>query len=215
VAAIDVSKLLQKSDVPEYPVGSLDELEAKKLPARVFPSCAEPAFDGSITGCPLYGICDMSYKGLPSTEGGGPRNHCWERIKSAANGGGIVRVVAPCHWGIAQQETALGNDEVLRPIADEGEEWEELTTVPVPEGGRDNLGYFKWETVLRKRVVTPFERVGKARTLAKMELRANVMAEESKRVADAKKAKLLGATGAGEPLDKRGKGSSGSPKKEG
>lgn len=202
--------------LPEHPVGTVDELQKHKLPQKVFRACCEPSPDGTPRGCQHFYKCDMSYKGLSAEEGGGPRNHCWERIKSAANGGGIVRNIQPCFWGVAQQDIALENNEILRPIADEGEEFEQLTTIPLPEKGSNQFGALAYEERLVKKVVTPFERLGKAKDMARHELRAKVMDDAQKRAANAKRAKLLGAVESGnEPLDRRGQGSSRSPKKEG
>lgn len=200
--------------LPPNPVGTLDELAAHKLPTRVFKSCSEPSNDETNVGCPFWYECDMSYKGLPAKEGGGPRNHCWERIKSAENGGGIVRCVLPCFAGVAQQEIAAQNDEVLRPIADEGEEWEELTTFPDTTGPRSAGGYDKWDTKLRKRIVNPFVRIGQEQKLATHELRASIMQREQARRRGEREAKNLGAEGHSEPLDKRGRRSTSGKKEE-
>lgn len=215
MARQDPAKGFVTQEIPEHPVGTLDELKVKNLPARQFGACCEPAFDGSVRGCKLFATCDMSYKGLEAAEGGGPRNHAWQRVKSAANGGGIVRNVHPCFWGVGQQEVALENDEVLTPIADEGQEYERLTTVPDLTKGTNQFGALVYETVLLKETVPAFERLGTTKTMARHELRASIMSQEQKRVADAKKARLLGVHGAGEPLDKRGKGSGGGSKTEG
>lgn len=192
--------------VPVDPVGTLDELAAHKLPTRVFRSCSEQAHDGSSIGCPHWHECIMSYKGLPLAEGGGPRAHCWERIKSPAQGGGIVRGAHPCYWGVAQQEAADENDEVLRVIADEDEEFEKLTIVPDPAGGRDAGGFVKWDQVLVKCIVPKFKRLGEEQKLAQHELRASIMAREQEKVRNERSAKLLGVQGAATPLDKRSRG---------
>jgi hypothetical protein len=191
---------------PPYAVGTLDEIMEKKLPTRVFPACHEGSPDESIRPCPLFGRCDMSYKGLHSKEGGGPRNHCWERIKSAAQGGGIVRNVHPCYWGVAQQKEAADNDEILRPIADEGEEYEVLTIVPDTTGTRDNLGYHKWDKKLITHTVPAFKRLGQEEKMAEAELRAAIVERDRKRIASEREAKLLGLEGNRTPLDKRKRG---------
>jgi hypothetical protein len=149
----------------------------------------------------------MSYKGLPSADGGGPRNHCWERIKSPAQGGGIVRNVFPCYRGVQQQEAAAENKEVLRVIADEGEEYESLTTVPDLTKGIDQNGAKVWEKKLVKQVVQPFKRLGQEEKLAQHELRAQIMQREREKVRREREQKALGVEGAGTPLDKRGRGS--------
>ena len=192
--------------LPPNPVGTPDELAAHKMPTRIFKSCSEPSPDETNAGCPFWYECDMSYKGLPVAEGGGPRNHCWERIKSPENGGGIVRNVQACFWGVAQQDVAAENGEVLQPIADEGEPWEELTTHPDTKGPRDQFGFQKWVTdIVKHDAVQPFTRLGQEQKLAQHELRASIIQREQKRRKDAREAKKFGAEGSGEPLDKRGR----------
>lgn len=194
--------------VSSEPVGALDELKAHNLPTRVFHSCSEPANDGSNKGCPHWYDCTMSYKGLDAKDGGGPRAHCWERIKSPAQGGGIVRNVQPCYWGVAQQDIAQQNDEVLRVIADEGEPYEMLTTVPDPTKGRDQNGALNYETKLLKLEVPKFKRLGEEQKLASHELRASIMQREKEKMQNERAARILGVEGAATPLDKRGRGGS-------
>ena len=201
--------------IPAEPVGTVDELMAHKMPTKLFPSCAEPSADETVKGCDHWYECTMSYKGLSAAEGGGPRHHCWERIKSAGNGGGIVRNVQPCFWGVAQQENVMLNKEVLRVIADEGEPWEELTTVPDTTGPIDKDGYKKWDTKLIPRVVPEFVRLGKEQKLARHELRASIIDREQQKVRETHNAKVLGVTGAETPLDKRGRGAGKGGQKEG
>lgn len=177
---------------PQNPVGALDELEKHNLPARIFPSCAEPSFDGSIRGCDKFDECDRWYKGLPSTEGGGPRAHCWQHLKNPANGGGVVRSCMPCFWGIEKMKLARDNDEVIESIADEGEEYEALTWVPNTSGPRDNAGYQEWNKKLVKKTVPAFKRLGEEEKLAEHELRASIVAQNRKRLEDERKAKFLG-----------------------
>ena len=206
-----VAKAYIAEGVPETPVGTLDELAAHKLPANVFHSCSEPSSDGGLTnkGCTCWYNCTMSYKGLPVAQGGGPRAHCWERMKAAENGGGIVRNVQPCFMGVPQLEaiavnTAMGMKEVFQPIADEDEDYELLTIVPVPEGGKDNNGALVYEERLLKVRVPAFERLGTTKKLAKHELRASIIEREKKKVESERVTKALGIAGNDTPLDKRG-----------
>lgn len=207
-----VAKSYIAEGVPEHPIGTPDELAAHKLPAGVFHSCSEPSADGGITnkGCPFWYECTMSYKGLTAAEGGGPRNHCWERMKAPENGGGIVRNVQPCYAGVAQQEAiaanaALGMKEVFHPIHDEGEKYQMLTTVPDPAKGRDNGGALVYEEKLLELTVQPFERLGQAKKLAKHELRASIVEREKNKVEATRVAKAIGIEGNDIPLDKRGR----------
>jgi len=202
---------------PAEPVGTLDELIAHNLPTRIFPSCCEPSADETVRGCDHWYECTMSYRGLPAAEGGGPRNHAWERIKAPENGGGIVRNTQACYWGVAGQETAGFNKEILRPIADEGEEYEVLTSVPDESMARDpKSGCFeKWDMKLSKVTVTPFVRIGQDQKLAKHELRASIIQREKKKVSDERAAKLLGVPGNETPLDKRGRSGREDPAKKG
>lgn len=217
-----VAKAYIAEGVPDTPVGTLDELEAHKLPKNVFGSCAEPSPDGgqTVKGCEHWHICRMSYKGLPLAEGGGPRNHCWERMKAPENGGGIVRNVLPCYHGVAQQpaiavNAAMGMNEIFQPIHDEGEDYEMLTTVPVPEGGRDQNGALVYEEKLLTLKVQPFERLGQTKKLAKHELRSSIIEREKRKVAGEHVAKTLGIAGNDTPLDKRNhRGGERAPKKD-
>lgn len=215
MARKDPLEAYKAQGMPENPVDTLDAVLSHNLPPRIFPSCAEPSADETVRGCQHWYECTMSYKGLPLADGGGPRNHCWERIKSAGNGGGIVRNVQPCYWGVAQQENVMLNKEVLRVIADEGEEYESLTTVPDPAGGRDNLGFFKWDEKLLKLRVPAFERLGEQKKLARHELRASIIQRDQKKVREEHAAKTLGIQGAETPLDRRGRGKGQGGKSEG
>lgn len=206
MAGYDPNQGFAAQGVSPDPVGTLDELEAHKLPTKMFRSCSEPSFDGSVQGCPFWHECTMSYKGLSLAEGGGPRNHCWERIKSPAQGGGIVRNVFPCFMGVSQQEVSVENKEVLRIIADEGEEYETLTTVPDLTKGVDQNGAKVWSKQLVPMKVAPFKRLGQEEKLAQHELRAQIMQREKEKVRREREQKQLGVEGAGTPLDKRGRG---------
>lgn len=200
--------------VPRTPIGTLDELKAHDLPTKVFHSCSAPTNDGSSLGCPFWGDCDMSYKGLSVEEGGGPRNHCWEHMKGPGQGGNIVRYVAACFVGIPKVDEAHDNEGILRPIADEGEEYEKLTTVPDITSPRDQHGYTKYDTKMVKDVVKPFQRIGQEQKLAQSELRASIMKREKERIKNERIAKTFGAEGSVEPLDKRERRGGGGTKKE-
>ena len=200
----DPAEAFKAQGVPGDPVGTSDELLAHKLPSKVFPSCSEPASDGSNVGCRLWYECTMSYRGLPADEGGGPRNHCWERIKKPENGGGIVRNVQPCFWGIAQQEVVMLNKEILRPIADEGEKYEMLTVIPDTSSTKNGiLGYEKWDKKLLELKVPAFERLGQQQKLAEHELRGAIISREQERLKHERPAQVLGIAGGDTPLDKR------------
>lgn len=207
-----VAKAYMAEGVSEFPVDTLDALEAHKLPKGVFRTCSQPSPDGGATnkGCPLWYKCNMSYKGLPLAEGGGPRNHCWELMKAAENGGGIVRNVQPCWMSVSRQESiavnaSFGVKDILQTIADEGEFYEMLTIVPVPEGGRNADGALVYEEKLLKLKVPPFERLGQTKKLAKHELRASIIEREKKKVESERVSKALGIAGNDTPLDKRGR----------
>lgn len=185
--------------VPEWPMGTVDELEDSRLPVDVFPSCHEQAEHRGIKGCPCAHLCTMSYKGKTLAEGGGPRNHGWEHIKSAAQGGNVVRVVASCHWGVSQQEAVEANGGILRPIKDEGQTIEILTgtLVPIPSD------QFHREERLVPTVVQPAKRLKDNVGIAQNMLRASVAKEEAERIANERPAQILGVSTGGTPLDKR------------
>jgi hypothetical protein len=202
VAFKDPKAAYAAQGLPQFPVGSLDELKEANLPPSMFPSCAEPQADGTVIGCQHWHECTMSYKGLPVEQGGGPRMHCWERIKGAEAGGGIVRNSQPCYYGVSQMETALSNGEALRIIANEGEDYEALTSIadPVPS---DPLNR---SVKLVKFTVPAFTRlVNNAKTAAQL-LRADIMKKEQSRVRKETAANLLGVEAGVTPLDKRGAG---------
>jgi len=194
---------LAAQGLPEWPVGTLDELKAANLPPKMFPSCSEPAADGTSIGCPFWYECTMSYKGLPADEGGGPRNHCWERIKGAEAGGGVVRNSQPCYWGISQQENALANGEVFRPIKDEGEEYEWLTFIAVPKPSDPTNR--QQERV--KFTVPPFQRLKDNKSTQAQVLRAEIMKQEQERIRNEQAARRLGLEGGVSHINKRSAGS--------
>jgi len=214
VPKYDPTKGYLADGIPDHPVGSLDELQARKFPIRQFQSCSEPDVNGTSAGCPYWFDCNMSYKGLPGAQGGGPRNHCWERMKSPEAGGGIVRNVQPCYWGVAQQDIAHENKEVLRIIANEGEQYDALMEVPDPSGGADQNGFKKWERKMVSLTVPAFKRLGQEEKLAKHELRAEIMKREQEKRREQQQASLLGTTLDEVPADKQFRGGKG-PKKEG
>lgn len=198
-------------NVPEMPVGTLDELEKHRLPANVWPSCHEPTMDGRVIGCPLWDICTMSYKGKSYEDGGGPRNHCWERVKSPAQGGAVVRNTQPCYFGVAQQEEVGENKAVLQPIAAEGEEYEIETVILKPKP----TDLFNREQERIKVEVMPFKRIGESKQMVQARLRSEVMKREQERVAHERASETFNIPGGVTPLDKRSGRSGGSGKKEG
>lgn len=204
MARQDPKKALAAQGLPEYPIGTLDELKDANLPPSMFPSCAEPQADGTVVGCRKWHDCDMSYKGLHSKDGGGPRNHCWERIKSAANGGGVVRNCQPCYFGAGQaQDLARDNGEVLQVIANEGEDYEYLTFVAAPKASDPTYR----EQQIVKATVPAFKRPRENQKTKAQVLRASITQREQSRVRKEAAAEVLGISGGITPLDKRGTGS--------
>lgn len=199
----DPKQALIAQGVPQFPLGTLDEMEAANLPIELIPCCHNQSTVRGIKGCPVADLCTMSYKGKSLAEGGGPRNHAWERIYSATNGGAIVRNVHPCYWGVAQQDVVQENGEVLRTIADEGEEFEMLTTVSSPT----TTDPFNREQKLLTVKVNAFKRPSENQKVAQTLLRASIAKKEQERVENERAAEHFGIEGAGVPLDKRGKGS--------
>lgn len=191
--------------VPENPIGTVDELEALRMPVDVFPSCAPESIHRGVKGCPCEHLCTMDYKGKSFAEGGGPRNHGWENIKSAGQGGNVVRGMHPCFWGVAQQESMKENGSILRPIADEGEEIEILTGTlsPIPSDP------FHREDKLVKLKIEPFKRPGENQKIAQNLLRATIAKDEEARLANERTGELLGVPGATTPLNLRRRGGRG------
>lgn len=207
----DWREALKVQGLPQTPIGAVDELKEKNLPLNLYASCAEPSADGTIRGCPLWHQCTMSYKGLTFAQGGGPRNHCWERLKSPTNGGGVVRNSQPCFWGIKQQEVVYENKDVLRVIANEGEEYETLTYILSPTV----TDVFNREQKLVKFKVPAFPRPGQEKKIATQVLRADIVKKEQERVRNEAAAAQLGVTGGSTPLDRRSIGGGRGGKKEG
>ena len=201
----DPKAALAAQGLPEFPVGTLDELKAANLPPSMFPSCAEPQLDGTVKGCPFWHGCFMSYKGLPSKEGGGPRNHCLEILKSPENGGGVVRSVRPCYRIVEKEDLYRANGAQLRVIADEGEEYERLTYISKPKP--TDITYRDQELV--KETVAKFPRPTENKKTAAQVLRAEIMQKERNRVRKESAAVAFGVPEGVTPLDKRSKGSRG------
>ena len=200
VSLRDAIEAFKAQGLPPNAVGTMDELQKHGMPARAFRSCNEPSVDGTVLGCPVWSACTMSYKGKSLAEGGGPRNHCWERIKSPAQGGGIVRNSQPCYWGVKQQEIVAENKEILQVIADEGEDYTTFTKVsaPVPSN------IFRREMQEIKFTVPPFPRPGENKQMVQARMRAEATRRETQRVAKEGASQALGVAGASTPLDKRG-----------
>src|SRR5262245_14291106 len=145
------------------PVGAMDELASHRLSARIYPSCHEPSVDGNVKGCPLWDECTMSYKGRPSNEGGGPRNHCWELMKGEAEGGAVVRNSQPCFYGVSRQELVRMKGGVLQVIANEGESYETETYIASPTATDPTNRELKPVRF----TVPPFQRVGESKKMVK------------------------------------------------
>ena len=195
----DPKAALAAQGLPENPIGTLDELKAANLPPSMFPSCAEPQADGTVKGCQHWYACSMSYKGLPSAEGGGPRNHCLQILKSAEHGGGVVRAVRPCYRIVAAEDIYRANGSMLDIIADEGGEYEHLTYISAPKPS--DLTNREQTTVLKK--VEPFPRPTDNKKTAAQVLRASIEKKERDRVRKEAAAATFGISEGVTPLDKR------------
>lgn len=201
----DPKAALAAQGLPEFPIGTLDELKAANLPPSMFPSCAEPQMDGTVKGCQFWHGCFMSYKGLSAKDGGGPRNHCLQILKSAENGGGIVRSVRPCYKIVAKEDEYRENGAQLEIIADEGESFERITFIAKPKPS--DITNREQDTITDE--VKPFVRLAENKKTAAQVMRANIFKKEKDRVRKEGAAQAFGLTEGVTPLDKRGKGSRG------
>ncbi len=199
----DPKAALAAQGLPEFPVGTLDELKAANLPPSMFPSCAEPQADGTVKGCEMWYACSMSYKGKHSSEGGGPRNHCEEVLKSAENGGGVVRRVRPCYKIVAKEDEYRENGAIVQIIADEGEDYEKLTYILKPKP----TDLTNREQELVRETVAKFPRPTENKKTAAQVLRAGIVQKERERVRKEGTSQALGINEGVTPLDKRGQGS--------
>lgn len=207
----DPKAALAAQGLPEFPIGTLDELKDANLPPSLFPSCAEPQADGTVKGCQMWYACSMSYKGLPSGDGGGPRNHCLQILKSAENGGGVVRSVRPCYKIVANEDVYRENGAVLQVIADEGEDYERLTYISKPKPS----DLTNREQELVKETVARFPRPTENKRTAAQVLRAGVVEKERERVRKEGPAAAFGINEGVTPLNKRGRGSRGGVSEKG
>lgn len=199
----DPKAAIAAQGLPEWPVGTIDELKAANLPPSMFPSCAEPQADGTVKGCSMWYACSMSYKGLPAAEGGGPRNHCLEILKSAENGGGVVRSVRPCYRIVANEDIMRENGAVIEVIADEGEDYERLTYIMKPKP----TDLTNREQELVRETVAKFPRPTENKKTAAQVLRAGVVERERKRVRKEGASAAFGIDEGVTPLNKRSSGS--------
>lgn len=206
-----VTRRALPDDIPNTPVGTLEEFQKFQMPARAYMSCHEPTVDGTIKGCPLWHICTMSYKGKKLEEGGGPRNHAWEHMKGPAEGGAVVRSTQPCFWGVERLDLVQRNKGMLQIIGNEGDEYEIETVVASPTA----MDPTNREQKRVKKVVIPFQRIGESKQMVQARLRAEVEKRERERIANERAAEVLAIPGGVTPLDQRGgRGGKGS-KKEG
>jgi len=200
VAFKDPKAALAAQGLPEFPVGTLDELKEANLPPSMFPSCAEPQADGTVKGCQFWYGCSMSYKGLPAKEGGGPRNHCLQILKSAEHGGGVVRSVRPCYRIVGAEDIYRANGSILDIIAGEGETYEHLTYIAAPKPS----DLTNREQDLVTKTVVPFPRPTDNKKTAAQVLRASIEKKERDRVRKEAAATAFGITEGITPIDKRG-----------
>lgn len=209
--------LLRKNGIPENvpktPVGAVDEAEALELNTLAYSTCSKPV-PGVNRGCQHFYRCPFSYKGKPSSEGGGPRRHAFE---VAMPGQPINRWESECFDVVTRIEDIEDNGGAVRVIADESETYEkvegiyiktfvddtgETRKVPAKEGEYHYPNVARGDMLVTKTVV-PFVRPDENRDIATDIVTARVVAKEQERIRGKSFPEALGIDAGSTPLDKR------------
>ena len=192
------------------PIGTLAEAQAEGLDVTAYPTCARPNPVTGVKGCPWYGKCIVSAKGVS-----GPKNYGVQIIKGRSVGGGFMNRVVDCMWIAENVERIEQNKGSLTVIADEGGEIEMLTKVAVAKDGTilDANGPGTKRKEKKVRVpVQPWPRPGENVEIMQDMMRAEVAQQEKERKRVENRERGLGV--AVTPIDQRnarkGKGRSAS-----
>src|SRR5512143_2710702 len=106
------------------PVGSIAEAEAHNLDPAVYATCSKPA--NMRVGCSWHGKCRVSARGVD-----GPHNYGVEVMHGPSQDGGFARFKTECMWIADHIADIERNGGSLRVVANEGEEFETVSTVAV------------------------------------------------------------------------------------
>lgn len=186
------------------PVGTLAELEEQGLDPTVYASCSRPNPVTQVQGCPYFGKCRVSARGVS-----GPRNYGIRVIKGRAQGGGMVNTMVDCMWLADHVHDIEANGGSVKVIAEEGQEFEKVTRIAV-SNQTGEVEKNKWNKDVHREdrrikvLVKPWPRPNENRELLQDVLRAEVSQEERERRSDEGYARNLGLEGTIAPLDKRG-----------
>ena len=201
-------------NVPDTPIGTLDELEELGLNPTHYPACAVPNKHGGVRGCNEAHRCPVSVKFKKFKDGGGPRRYAWERI---FKGKPVRRVEGDC-WRLSEDKVFVENNGgAIRIIANEGQTYDKLTGVAVKtfvdqqgevqkvvaKAGEYHLPNVQREDMVIQMTVKPFKRPSENPEIATDIITANVLRDESARIQQESVGRALGLSGASAPLDKR------------
>lgn len=198
----------------QVPIGTIQEAEKEGLDPSAYATCARPNKAAGILGCDWFHKCRVSAKGQS-----GPRNYGVEMLKGKAQGGGFVREKANCMWIADHADDIERNGGALKVIANEGEEFEQVTGVFLnPATGKvthqkDPMGVRETRRVPVE--VPKYPRPGENPGLLTDVLRAESIEAEKERRSDEASARAYGLEHTIPALDKRVAGPDGGRKASG
>lgn len=219
VAGYGANGLSVNGEVPQFPIGTIDELEAMGLDVASYPSCSRPNRMAGVKGCDHFSICPFSYKGKSFAEGGGPHRHAWEYAKGPKLDNKIVRVEGECYSLAGRIQDIEENKGAVNIIANENETYEKLEGVAcksvkdvngkvkkvVADATELNMPGVKRDDLLVTHTVKPFPRPDENQSIAQDMFAAKIYQREMERKRDESFGKALAIPGAATPVDKRNK----------
>ena len=208
-------------DIPQYPIGTVDEAEELGLPVIAYRTCSRPV-RGVSRGCGSFSICELSCKGKSIAEGGGPRVMAVELAKPGQR---IRRVKGECYKLIPRLEDWRSNGWAVKVIATEPgmdsglpDSYEMLTghyvktfvdpatnqtTKVLAKDGEQHLPNVKREDTLMRVELKPFKRPHENPDIATDLLTAQAAAAEQERINAEAYPRALGIDPRSTPLDQR------------
>lgn len=202
---------IERSPVP---VGTIAEAEREGLDPTAYATCSRPNKATGVIGCPWHDRCRVSAKGVE-----GPKNYGIEILKGRAQGGGFVRERATCMWIADHAGDIEANGGAIRVIANEGETFEQVTSVMVNTATgqvthqKDPMGTRETRRVPVE--VKKYPRPGENPALLTDVLRAESIEAEKERRSDEASARAYGLEHTIAPIDKRPAGPDGGRKASG
>lgn len=184
------------------PIGTIAEAEAEGLSPQVYSTCAKPNPTTQTIGCPYYGTCMVSAKGVS-----GPKNYGIQIIKGQSQGGGMVTTLANCMWLAQKASQYESNGGSVSVIAEEGETIDRVTRIAVNNVTGDVAKKYDRDVHREDRrikvLVEKWPRPGQNPELLSDLLRSEMAASDKERRRDENLARNLGHGDAVAPLDKR------------